>query len=55
MFWSNKMIKKFTKYKCKNYKEGYTPCELCLIHKTYIDLQNTECHSCFAPLLEVEK
>lgn len=39
----------FTKYPCKNFKKGYMPCELCVINKTYIDLQNVECQSCFEP------
>ena len=46
------MKRKFTQYKCKNYRAGYIHCELCSINKTYIDLQNAECNSCFAPLLE---
>lgn len=38
-----------TKYPCKNFKRGYMPCELCVINKTYIDLQNADCNSCFEP------
>ena len=48
---TNNQNKRFTKYKCKHFKAGYMPCELCVIHKTFIDLQNADCNSCFAPLL----
>ena len=40
-----------TNYRCKNFKKGYTKCELCIINKTYIDLQNADCQSCFEPEL----
>lgn len=35
------------KARCINYKPGYIPCELCIINKEYIDLQNAKCVSCF--------
>ena len=38
-------------YYCKNFKKGYTFCELCIINRRYIDLQNADCQSCFEPLL----
>lgn len=38
-----------TKYSCKNFKSGNIICELCVINKTYIDIQNSECTSCFEP------
>lgn len=40
-----------TKYMCKNFQRNYTVCELCVINKTYIDIQNCECQSCFEPEL----
>lgn len=40
-----------TNYRCKNFKKGYMECELCIINKTYIDLQNADCQSCFEPEL----
>ena len=40
-----------TNYKCKNFRPGHMFCELCVINKRYIDLQNTECVSCFEPEL----
>ena len=40
-----------TKYKCKNFKKDYIICELCVINRKYIDLQNADCVSCFAPEL----
>ena len=38
-----------TKYFCKNFQQGNVICELCLINKTYIDIQNVDCKSCFEP------
>jgi len=36
-------------YQCKNFRKGYIPCELCVINKTYAELQKVECQSCFKP------
>lgn len=38
-----------TNFNCKNFRPGYSFCELCRINKKYIDLQNNECKSCFEP------
>ena len=38
-----------TNYHCKNFKKGNMTCELCIINKRYIDLQNADCESCFEP------
>lgn len=38
-----------TKYMCKNFQKDNIICELCIINKTYIDIQNVECQSCFEP------
>ena len=43
------------KFRCKNFKKDYTICELCVANKTYIDIQNTECQSCFKPDLNSVK
>lgn len=42
-------------YKCANFIKGNTNCELCIINRTYIDLQNTDCQSCFKPLIEIKR
>lgn len=34
-------------FNCKNFKPGYTFCELCVLNKRYVDLQNSDCKSCF--------
>lgn len=34
---------------CKNFKVGNIICELCIANKTYIDIQNVDCQSCFKP------
>ena len=33
--------------KCINFKEGNITCELCIVNKEYINLQNSNCKSCF--------
>lgn len=44
-----------TNYHCKNFRRGHMTCELCLINRKYVDLQNTECVSCFeAELNEIK-
>ena len=45
----------FTNYHCKNFKKGYMTCELCVINRRYIDLQNSNCCSCFEPDLNSVK
>lgn len=35
------------KEKCINYQEGNINCELCIIDKLYVDLQNSNVKSCF--------
>ena len=40
------------KYLCKNFKKNNLICELCMINKTYIDIQNVDCQSCFSPDLD---
>lgn len=40
-----------TRYMCKNFQKDNMTCELCIINKTYIDIQNVECQSCFEPEL----
>lgn len=42
-------------YHCKNFRRGYIPCELCVINKTYAELQKVECQSCFSPLVDEVK
>lgn len=49
------MTKIKTKFKCKNYRPGYMPCEVCVHDKEYIVLQNANCVSCFEPLIETNK
>lgn len=36
-------------YQCKNFRKGYVPCEMCVLNKTYVVLQQTDCKSCFQP------
>lgn len=36
-------------YSCKNFKKGYIPCEMCVINKTYVEIQQVDCKSCFSP------
>lgn len=36
-------------YLCKNFRRGYIPCEMCVINKTYVELQKADCKSCFEP------
>lgn len=44
-----------TKFKCKNFKPGYMFCETCVLTRRYIDLQNSNCKSCFeAELNEIK-
>ena len=38
-----------TNYHCKNFKKGHMTCELCIVNRRYIDLQNANCESCFEP------
>ena len=45
----------FTNYRCKNFRRGHTTCELCLINRRYIDLQNANCISCFEAELSETK
>lgn len=40
-----------TSFFCKNFKKDDLICELCIINKTYIDVQNVSCNSCFAPVI----
>ena len=35
------------KEKCINFKKGNINCELCIINKLYVDLQNSNAKSCF--------
>ena len=34
---------------CKNFKAGNIICEMCIINKKYVDLQNSKCISCLEP------
>ena len=38
-----------TKYFCKNFNKENLICQLCVANKTYIDIQNVDCQSCFSP------
>lgn len=40
--------------KCANYREGNINCELCIINKLYVDLQNSNAESCFKSIVEVK-
>lgn len=41
--------------KCANFRKGFFNCEICIINKDYVHLQNTKCQSCFKPIIELEK
>lgn len=43
------------KEQCANYRPGFINCELCVLNKEYINLQNTNCKSCFKSVLNMEK
>lgn len=42
-------------YQCKKFRRGYIPCEMCVINKTYVALQQVNCKSCFEPELNETK